>query len=313
MDQPQHQVFEAGHQSYRYMSYPFQKQPLHLLYPGRVMQQDWHYTGENIPNEDPDGLKKTRFGITALDRAAKMEQEALARHLGGKYKIVNHPAVEPEAIIEDLNQTNSAINTSTGVGADLDVVPSDLDDLQQIEEISRNIARDVRKGSTKLNLSEDDTDPSIHQEGDTTYTNDSSNDSDNSSSNDSSNVVTNKSCHGGSCTTITCDYGDNTCTSVTCDKHGDNCDPIQTCDWSTNCKGNKSRSAVTWIPIIVIGILAIVFIVLIIYGIHKHRSHATAVQPKSFNVISPEYIPSGSMPDVSGIKSSYRSGSSFYP
>ena len=115
MDQPQHQVFGTDRQSYRYMAFPFQKQPLHLLYPGRVMEQEYHYTGENIPNEDPVGLEKTRAQTAALARAAKMEREALSRHLGGKDKIARHPAVEPEAVREDPDLARLSINTSVGL------------------------------------------------------------------------------------------------------------------------------------------------------------------------------------------------------
>ena len=101
MDQPEYQVFNEGKGAYRFMKYPLPIQKLHTIYPGRLMQRDWHYTGDNIPNEHPMELLRAREHQDALDIAAEMETEAIERHLGGKDKVIRHPAVEPEAPIED--------------------------------------------------------------------------------------------------------------------------------------------------------------------------------------------------------------------
>lgn len=77
------------------------KQKLQLLYPGRFLEQDYNYDGSNIPNENMEGLEKTRKISQALRTAYDMEKEALSRHLGGKNRIFPLPAVEPDAIIND--------------------------------------------------------------------------------------------------------------------------------------------------------------------------------------------------------------------
>lgn len=124
MDQPQHQVFGANPQSYRFMGYPLQQQKLQLLYPGRLMERNWDFTGDNIPNEDPEGLERTRNQNSALAKAAKMEMEAMERHLGGKHKVVNHPAVEPEAMIEDPALIGLDMKQGAQAGPDLEVIKS---------------------------------------------------------------------------------------------------------------------------------------------------------------------------------------------
>lgn len=148
MDQPQHQVF-GNAQSYRYMSYPFPKQELQLLYPGRLMNNQYHYTGENIPNENPEGLERTKYVGAALAKAAKMEGEALARHLGGKDKVVPHPAVEPEAIIEDPNLAGLSIHDLGGLNPNLDNVPSPYDNLKKIDKDDDRIVDRIRKEEGK--------------------------------------------------------------------------------------------------------------------------------------------------------------------
>lgn len=77
------------------------KQPLQLLYPGRFLSPNDNYNGSNIPHEDMEGLEKTRKMSQALRTAYDIEKEALSRHLGGNHPIYPHPAVEPDAIIND--------------------------------------------------------------------------------------------------------------------------------------------------------------------------------------------------------------------
>ena len=96
-----YQVYRSDVGSYQYLVHPLPPQQLQELYPGKLMSNQWHYTGDNIPNEDPEGLEYTKSRMSALARAAAMEEEALARHLGGKHHVARHPAVTPEATIED--------------------------------------------------------------------------------------------------------------------------------------------------------------------------------------------------------------------
>ena len=145
MDQPQHQVFN-GSTSYRYMSHPFKKQPLHLLYPGRYMSNQYHFTGDNIPNEDPEGLDRTRDDIAILAKASRMEQEAFARHLGGKDPVVYHPAVEPEATIEDPDLKYMGVPDLPN--PNLEVVNDFEDNLKLVEKDYR-IAKSIVDRSVK--------------------------------------------------------------------------------------------------------------------------------------------------------------------
>ncbi len=141
MDKPEWQV-NTSNQSYRYMGYPLLPQRLHTLYPGRLMSQKWHYTGDNIPSEDPIGLQETQAHNAALTRAAEMEEEALERHLGGRNKISRHPPVEPEATIEDPSL--KGITIQTPVDPETSDIKSPLDRLQMIEDNVEQIARGIR-------------------------------------------------------------------------------------------------------------------------------------------------------------------------
>ena len=107
---PINQVYRGGETSYRYMKYPLQQQPLQLLYPGRYMTSDMHFTRDNVKNEDPEGLARTKFQDKALQQASDIESEALSRHLGGHGKVLRHPSVMPEASIEDPTLANVTIN-----------------------------------------------------------------------------------------------------------------------------------------------------------------------------------------------------------
>jgi|688.fasta_scaffold16723_17 hypothetical protein len=80
---------------------PQPKQPLHLLYPGRYMEPYFNPSGSNIPNEDMEGLDKSRKMSRSLRVAYDMEMEALSRHLGGKDKIYPFPAAAPESVVQD--------------------------------------------------------------------------------------------------------------------------------------------------------------------------------------------------------------------
>lgn len=130
MDTP-NQVFRGNETSYRYMAYPLQQQPLQTLYPGRFMEPDYHYTGDNIPNEDLPGAIKTQQTTAALAKAAEMQLEAFERHLGGRPKTVSHPAVEPEVTIEDPQLRSLTLNVRDDA-ENLKNVPSPLDSLSSV-------------------------------------------------------------------------------------------------------------------------------------------------------------------------------------
>lgn len=119
---PIYQVFRKDVGAYRHMSYPPQKQQLQLLYPGRLMSNQYHYDGSNIPPEDPEGVKRTHFAKKAFQKAASLELEAFERHLGGKNKVARHPAVEPEAPLEDPRLAGVTIQDPPD--ANLDIVPN---------------------------------------------------------------------------------------------------------------------------------------------------------------------------------------------
>lgn len=93
------------------------KQPLQLLYPGRFLLPGDNYNGSNIPHEDMEGLEKTRKMSQALRTAYDIEKEALSRHLGGKYPIYPHPAVEPDAIINDPRLSGVSLDFGGESGA----------------------------------------------------------------------------------------------------------------------------------------------------------------------------------------------------
>lgn len=99
------QVQNGNGQSYRFMKYPFQRQKLQLLYPGRYMSNQWDYTGSNIPNEDPEGLERTRNTRKILSGVAHEEEEAISRRLGGVGHISPQAADPPDAIVNDPQLT----------------------------------------------------------------------------------------------------------------------------------------------------------------------------------------------------------------
>lgn len=129
MDKPQYQVMGNSGDAFRYMAYPFQRQQLQLLYPGRPMEQYYHYSGDNIPNPNPMGLRITKEVDNTLEDVSRMENEALARRYGGIHNIINYPAVEPEAIIEDPRLTSLEIKDTIGLNPNSEFVNSPYDSL----------------------------------------------------------------------------------------------------------------------------------------------------------------------------------------
>lgn len=299
MDQPQHQVFGADRHSYRYMSYPFQKQPLQLLYPGRYLTPQDYYTAENIPNEDMDGLDMTRETNAILSHVARMETEALSRHLGGKHPVVAHPAVEPEAPNEDPALTSLNIHDTTGLSPNLDEVPSPYDHLNAMEKEGRQevhqLRQELKDNARPPRKYPDNILPRYNWGGE--Y------EKEYFSPSEDSNVSTYTTIENGVCTVYTCNNANKTCSQVTCDKKCDNCGNPSQCDYSASCSGETNTSAESspnnmWIALIIIFIIAVVAIVLLIYGMHRNKKISNALKPKNYNIVSPQFLPSGTYPDV---------------
>jgi len=140
-------------QKYRLMQCPFQKQPLQLLYPGRLMMPDYNFEGTNIPNEDMEGLEITRKMSRSLRVAYDMELEALSRHLGGKDKIYPFPAVDPGAIIDDPRLASISLENpqeNTSIQYDDDSNKNIYDNLQEIDILDHDILRSVKKEHDQL-------------------------------------------------------------------------------------------------------------------------------------------------------------------
>jgi hypothetical protein len=131
---------------------PQPKQPLQLLYPGRYMEPYYNTTGSNIPNEDMEGLDKSRKMSRSLRVAYDMEIEALSRHLGGKDKIYPFPAAAPEAVIQDPRLATMSMmdslphimkgnDPSRGFSAEY----SEYNDLDKINSLDVNMVDKARK------------------------------------------------------------------------------------------------------------------------------------------------------------------------
>lgn len=101
MSSPQYQVFRVGDGSYRYLKYPLPKQQLQLLYPGRLMNNQMDFTGNNIPNEYPVELEHQRQVMNNLTQEALNTQEMISREKLGVHPVIPYGIVEPEAQIED--------------------------------------------------------------------------------------------------------------------------------------------------------------------------------------------------------------------
>lgn len=68
--------------TYMQINKPQHEGNLQLLYPGRPIDADWGYEGENIPSKDPEQLTKIREEDFALTQASKKMREAYNRHVG---------------------------------------------------------------------------------------------------------------------------------------------------------------------------------------------------------------------------------------
>ena len=149
MDRPQTQIFQSNQNSYRFMKYPMQKQKLQLLYPGRFMNSDYHYNGDNILNKYPEGAISTKMKIAELARIASRDEEAISRHLGGKSPIYDHTSIEPEQPVEDIADFTSAIQVGTrgqsDVDRDVEIVKSNLPSLTTLHQDDVIEVNDITK------------------------------------------------------------------------------------------------------------------------------------------------------------------------
>lgn len=89
-------------QPYNYINSYCKKQQLQLLYPGRYMEPNFHYTRDNIPNEHPERLKYYKNKDYALQKLSKEDMNTMERHLGGYDKVISDPSVAPESVIENV-------------------------------------------------------------------------------------------------------------------------------------------------------------------------------------------------------------------
>lgn len=76
---------------YRCLGKPVKGQQLHFLYPGRLMSNQYHHTGYNIPHEDPKGLEKTIKELDEVERLSEIEDQKIADYLGGGHDIGESP------------------------------------------------------------------------------------------------------------------------------------------------------------------------------------------------------------------------------
>lgn len=139
---------------YRSMAHPFRKQKLMLLYPGRYTSPQYDFTGSNIPNEDPVGAERTIRRSFDLAVANAIETESMYRSLGGKDKIVRHPAVEPDSIIEDPALSLAGLLYDENMQGTDFVEKSNLDNLQNVRKLTNNINREYGGDSVRSQNSE---------------------------------------------------------------------------------------------------------------------------------------------------------------
>jgi len=142
MDRPQTQIFQSGQNSYRFMKYPMQKQKLQLLYPGMPMSSNYHYNGDNIPNQYTDAVYDAKMQLAELSRIASRDEEAISRHLGGKGPVYDHASIEPEEPVEDLADFTKSTSVGTRGQSDIEMVRSNLPSLTELhrEDISEVVA-----------------------------------------------------------------------------------------------------------------------------------------------------------------------------
>ena len=225
------------------------------------MSNQYHYTGENIPNANPIGLEETKQAGAALALAAKIEGEALARHLGGKDKVVNHPAVAPEMVVEDPSLRGLNMPTED-LDPDFDgTPPSPYDNLKGIERDDDLIVDQVRgqmraRGQASMTPSEPD------------------------------NILPEYNWKS----LPEREYFEKQKSPVDKKRLG-----------GGKNKQPNNRNTFLWIGVIAIAIIAIVAIVLFIYGIHRHKKTADILKPNQYHIVSPEYIPTGTYPDYTGL------------
>ncbi len=146
---PIYQSYKKNGGSYRNMRYPLQQQPLQLLYPGRLYVPEYHFTRDNIPNEDPEGLARTKYQGKAFQDAASIESEAMSRELGGKGKVLRHPAVMPEASIED--PLLSGVTIDSVPNPNLKYEPNQFSLAKAKREVNK-LARDAEESGIVLPL-----------------------------------------------------------------------------------------------------------------------------------------------------------------
>lgn len=96
-----HQVPKRDSTSYRFMSNPPKLQPLQLLYPGRFLTPYDSFTGLNIPHLYPEAIQATRAAYQKVALEANQETNGIKAYLGGDGRLLAHPFVEPDVMVDD--------------------------------------------------------------------------------------------------------------------------------------------------------------------------------------------------------------------
>lgn len=107
-------TFKYSVGGYRFMRYPENEEifQTNTLYPGKYMESNYSYTGDNILNEDSDFLLKNRRSTEYEFLKSKEIETKMSMYLKGKHPIIRHPPVQPEEVIEDTALKDCGCNPS---------------------------------------------------------------------------------------------------------------------------------------------------------------------------------------------------------
>lgn len=131
---------------YRRFSDPPKKQPLHLLYPGRILLPGEGFTSEGIPNEDPQGAALTRNINRELNETAEWESNQYSRILGGHPKTYPEFVDEPEQFVDDSRTVQIQ---SVSPPSDHSNIPSPLDK-EGIKDIVKETLNNIRAEESEM-------------------------------------------------------------------------------------------------------------------------------------------------------------------
>lgn len=130
---------------YRRFSNPPKKQPLQLLYPGRILLPGEGFTSEGIPNEDPQGAAITQDIDRTLNSTAEWESNQYSRLLGGHPKTFPEFVDEPEQFVDN----SRTVQIQPVVPENVQTVPPPLN-TNDIEDIVRKTMNTIRAEESEL-------------------------------------------------------------------------------------------------------------------------------------------------------------------